>query len=173
MFPQARKDSVLVQEIGDELIVYDQKSHCAHRLNVSAALIWSHCDGQTSVGELSALLQSRLGLPPDEEIAWLALDRLTKAHLLQAPVETIVASRRKLLQKLGFGGISLLLPAVISMVTPTPAVARGYPTPVTCCKYTNDNGNTSFICSPDGNCVPPGPGVVLQTFMVNFCNECG
>jgi Coenzyme PQQ synthesis protein D (PqqD) len=174
MFPQARTENVLFQEIGDELIVYDQESHRAHRLNVSAALVWKHCNGQTSVSELSALLQSRLGLPPDEEIACLALDRLEKAHLLQEPVEGSGLSRRKLLQKLGLvGGLSLLLPTVISIVAPTPATAIGYST-VFCCTYFSQNGPAKPpSCDTSGAPCPPagrGEGVAVHT--ARFCDEC-
>lgn len=174
MFPQARKENVLVQEIGSELIIYDQECHRAHRLNPSAALVWNNCNGQTSIVELSKLLQSRFGLPPDEEVAWLALDRLEKANLLQVPVEAATGlSRRKLLRKLGLvGALSLVLPTVTSMVVPTPALAIGYSS-VTCCVYTNNNnGNTSTICSPDGGCFRPGPGVTLTSHTARFCDEC-
>ncbi len=59
MQPQARQDKLLVQEVGDELVVYDQKRHVAHSLNRTAALVWQNCDGQRTVADLAALL----GLP--------------------------------------------------------------------------------------------------------------
>lgn len=171
MFPQARTENLLVQEIGHELIIYDQENHQAHRLNSAAALVWNHCNGQTSVDELSALLQSRLGLPPDEEIAWMALDHLRKAYLLEVPVEEVRISRRKLVQKLGLaGGISLLMPVVTSMVAPTPAIARGYP--ATCCEYRSSSGGVSRGCAASGGCQPPPVGTTLVTTAAGSCDAC-
>jgi len=49
MLPETRKDRVLVQKIGDELIVYDQDRSRAHCLNPTSSLVWQSCDGQTTV----------------------------------------------------------------------------------------------------------------------------
>src|SRR4051794_24438190 len=102
MHPKAREEGLLVEELADETMVYDQKRHKAHCLNRTAALVWRHCDGQTSVSQLVTLLR-KLELPAEEELVWLALDRLEKAHLLQdrpaRPMEGI--SRRQVMRKLG------------------------------------------------------------------------
>lgn len=127
MFPQAREEKLLVQEVGDELVVYDQKRHRAHRLNATAARIWRRCDGRTGVAELAATLEEA-GLPTKEDLVWLALDRLEKADLLREPVVRPEGareiSRRKVLQRLGLAGLAFLLPAVTSITAPVPAMAQ-------------------------------------------------
>jgi hypothetical protein len=129
MLPRARKHQLLVQEVGDELVVYDQERHQVHRLNRTAALVWRHCDGQTTVAELAALLATESNLPADEELAWLALRQLEKADLLQQPPTRPAGgtrvTRRQLLAKLGrTAAVALLVPVVMTIVAPTPAMAQ-------------------------------------------------
>ena len=78
MLPEARRDRLLIQEVGEELVVYDRERHRIHRLNRTAALVWHHCDGRTSVSDLAALLARELNLPADEGLVWLILDWLEK-----------------------------------------------------------------------------------------------
>ncbi len=81
--PDAREERLIVEEISDETLVYDEDSYRAHYLNPTAAFVWRHCDGQTSIGELAKLLHDEFGIPANEKVVWLALDRLEKANLLR------------------------------------------------------------------------------------------
>ena len=92
LMPRARQDELVVEELPDETLVYDLKRHKARCLNRMAALVWRHCDGQTSVAEVAALLEEQLASPTDEAVVWMALDRLGRAHLLSEPV-TLPADR--------------------------------------------------------------------------------
>src|SRR5438874_13569480 len=115
--PQARKDELLIHELGDETLIYDLQRHRAHSLNSSAALVWRYCDGSTRPSDMAARLQQELGLPADEEVVWFALRRLQRAHLLQEKVghspSTAQPSRRELMRRLGMvGGLAVALPLV-------------------------------------------------------------
>ena len=128
MVPQARHDRLAVQKLGDETIIYDEQRNHIHRLNPTAALVWRHCDGRRTAGDLALVVQGELGSPVTEEMIWLALDRLEKEHLLQdrlvRPEEALQITRRQMLRKAALvGGATLLLPVVQSMVAPTPAMA--------------------------------------------------
>ena len=128
MVPQARQDRLVVQKLGDEAIIYDEQRNHIHRLNPTAALVWRHCDGRRTAGDLALVVQGELGSPVTEEMVWLALDRLEKEHLLQdrlvRPEEALQITRRQMLRKAALvGGATLLLPVVQSMVAPTPAMA--------------------------------------------------
>ena len=83
LVPKARHNDLVVQELGDEVLVYDLKLHQAHCLNRTAALIWEHCDGKQTVWGLARLLEQKLGVVTDEEVVWLGLRQLNKFHLLQ------------------------------------------------------------------------------------------
>ena len=138
MTPKARHENLVVQELGDETVVYDEKRNHVHRLNRTAALVWKHCNGQNTVADLAAILQQELGASVTDEIVWLALDQLDKERLLDGalvhPEEAKNITRRQMLKKAALvGGMTLLLPVVQSIVAPTPAMAmsvscrkRGY-----------------------------------------------
>lgn len=86
MIPKARTSQMLTQEVDGELVVYDQERHEAFSLNRTAALVWQHCDGETSVSQLAELLRDRLHSSADEELVWVALEQLECMQLLQEPV---------------------------------------------------------------------------------------
>jgi hypothetical protein len=163
LMPRARQDELVVEELPDETLVYDLERDKARCLNPTAALVWSHCDGRTSVAEVAALLGERSATPPDEAVVWMALDRLSRAHLLRdgvtLPADRAQYSRREMLRKLRrVAGISLLLPVIESIVAPL-AAAQG--------SCTTDCGSAPN-CTPcktgsqcireccNGNCVSSG-----------------
>ncbi len=162
LMPRARQDELVVEELPDEILVYDLKRHKSLCLNPTAALVWRRCDGRTSVAEVAALLEEQWAAPTDEAVVWMALDRLGRAHLLSKPV-TLPAdesqySRREVLRKLRrVAGISLLLPVIESIVAP---LAAAQASGVEGCSAIND-------CTPCGapnytrrccnrQCVGPG-----------------
>jgi hypothetical protein len=115
----ARHEELVVQELPDELMVYDLKRHKAHCLNKTAAFIWHHCDGQTTVTELTGLLRQETGASVDEDVVWYTLDKLGKADLLEGKLNSPVKdslSRRRMIRRLG---TIIVVPAVISLVAPT------------------------------------------------------
>jgi hypothetical protein len=88
MLPEARRDNLIVQELEQETLVYDLECHRAHCLNATAALVWRHCDGRSSVAAISSLLCQQHGLAADTEMVWQALGQLQRARLVRfgAPV---------------------------------------------------------------------------------------
>ena len=163
LMPRARQDELVVEELQDETLVYDLETHKARCLNRTAALVWRHCDGRTSVSEVAALLEEQSATPTDEAVVWMALDRLDRAHLLSEPV-TLPAdraqySRRQMIRTLGrVAGITLLLPVIESIVAPL-AAAQG--SCVTSCAGVPDCTpcTTGTQCNRQccgGSCLPGG-----------------
>jgi hypothetical protein len=129
MNPRARKEELLVETVADELTVYDPESHRVHHLNRTAALVWEQCNGERTVAEITASLQTELDPVVDEHLVQHTLDRLAGARLLEGwaarTAEEARTSRRQFVRKVGLvGALSLLLPAVTSIVAPTPAQAQ-------------------------------------------------
>jgi hypothetical protein len=123
MHPRARQNDILVEQVGDETIVYDGGRHEAHSLNRSASLVWQHSDGEHSVPQLAELLGAELGIEPDDALVDYALDRLANAHLLENE-PTVSLSRRDAVRRLTLAGAAAVaLPVVLSMVAPTEAMA--------------------------------------------------
>ena len=123
--PQARQERLIVEESGSELLVYDQARDRVHCLNPSAAFVWRHCDGQTSIGQMTLLMHKEFNTPADEDLVSLALRQLHRKHLLtdgwHSQPATPKISRRELARRLGLG--IALLPLVSSILAPTPLMA--------------------------------------------------
>jgi len=132
MLPLRREADLLVEELADETVVYDRARNKAHCLNRSAALVWRHCDGRTTVAEMAAILHAELDLPADAAVVRLALDRLAGCHLLQDTSRTdeVRASRRDLIRK--FGVAAVALPVVMTILAPNAATAGSGTTSALC-----------------------------------------
>jgi len=146
MKPQTRRSGLLIRELPDELLVYDQEQHRAHCLNRTAALVFRHADGTRTAAELARLPGA------DDEVVTLALDQLAGAGLLEVqasdtdPEISAGMSRRDVARRVGLAA-AILLPAVASIVAPTPAEAAA--TCVTSCAgKTPGTPCTSFSANP-------------------------
>jgi hypothetical protein len=71
---------------GDGLHVFDQQQ--GYALNTTSALVWQHCDGQTTPEQLIELLRQNFNVSraQAEKMTLLALDELGKPNLLEAEV---------------------------------------------------------------------------------------
>jgi Coenzyme PQQ synthesis protein D (PqqD) len=122
LLPRARKDKLIIKELPDETLVYDLESDKAHCLNATAARVWKHCDGTTSVGEIAASLNDGIATEPNEDVVWLALDQLEEFQLLSQsitkPMRLAGISRRQLMRTLGFTA-ALSIPLISSIIVPT------------------------------------------------------
>jgi hypothetical protein len=124
MLPLARKEGLHVEELPDELMVYDVERQKAHCLSPAAASVWRSCDGQTTAHQLSLRLRDQ-GIHADEEMVWMILHRLSKLDLLAQkvtlPENAIFSTRRALMKKVAAaGGMLLLLTATVA----APAAAQ-------------------------------------------------
>jgi len=151
--PKARRNKLVIQELPDEVLVYDQERDKAHCLNQTAALVWKKCDGQTDVPAIASRLTSELQAPVDERMVWFALDQLGRDSLLETPVMAPAfmsgMTRRQMVRTMGLAA-AIAVPVITSILVPTKAhavscVANGQPCPggpTTCC---------SAVCSAPAN----------------------
>ncbi len=127
--PRARTTDLLKQPTGDDLVIFDQHRNIAHTLNRTAALVFEHADGTRDVAGLVSVLQAELNETADEDLVLMTLDKLRRAHLLEdagpRSAETLRASRRRFVRKIGLvGALTLMLPVVETAVAPTPVMAQ-------------------------------------------------
>ena len=118
-YPTARKAGLVVQEVPDEVLVYDLDTNKAHCLNKTAAAVWRFCDGKSSVPEIAKFLSSEMGTKVDDDLVWLAIDQLNESSLLEAQAEPKFQgqSRRDAIRKIGIASM-IALPIVASLVAP-------------------------------------------------------
>ena len=161
--PRARSEGLVVEELTDELLVYDLERNKAHCLNLTAAAVWKQCNGRRTVADIARRL---VGLPggqktsgsvelmdgtrdrasdPEqltEQVVWLALEQLSRDHLLEErmswPAALPRVSRREALRRIGIGA-AITIPIVVSITAPT-AVQAGT------CKPHNASCSTGIEC---------------------------
>jgi hypothetical protein len=150
MRPLARR-RLLIRELPEELLVYDQEEHRAHCLNRTAATVFRHADGTRTLSDLARLLDPGAGSAA-AKIVTLALTRLAEAGLLEsgavAPEPEPGLTRRELARRAGLAA-AILLPAVASIVAPTPAEAAA--TCATTCAG-QPNGTRCDVCNGGLTC---------------------
>ena len=146
-FPTARREKLVIQEMAEEVLVYDLERDQAHCLNQTAAMVWKHCDGKTDAAGIAGRLAKDLRAPVDERIVWFALEQLGRDKLLEQSIVPPGAmagmTRRQMVRTLGLAAV-VAVPLITSIVAPTPAqavscIANGQPCPggpTTCCSGT-------------------------------------
>jgi hypothetical protein len=132
--PMARSEDLVVQELNDEVLVYDEMWARAHCLTGDAARVWRALDGQTS----EAVLAEQLDLPADTVVQVLA--ELEGKELLDNDSEADDgATRREFgLRAAKLGGAVAAAPMILSIVAPTPAAAAT-PTEAQCNYYSGSS----------------------------------
>ncbi len=133
-----RRDDLIVQKLGDEVVVYDPVSHRAHSLNRTAALVFEKLDGKNDLAGVARHVGKALGPSPHKEIVASAVNELAAADLLQPGV---ALPRRSVLRGLAAG----LLPVVVSITVPSAANAQSCGTYGDPCSYDTD-------CCPGYTC---------------------
>jgi hypothetical protein len=146
--PRTRREGLVVEHVGDEILVYDLERHRAHCLNPSAALVWSACDGQRDAAAIAREIANELP-EASVELVQVALVKLERAHLLAAASGTL--PRRAALRRLTLA--AGLMPIVSSILVPEAAQAASCSPNGGCCA-TKDDCCPPLQCTGGQN-IPP------------------
>lgn len=123
LLPRARKDGLLEETVGEELLLYDQENHTAHCLSLIAASVWRHCDGARDLAGLAVVTGVSEDLVAD------ALHELRGKNLLAAKPELIqspiagVSRREVIVRGARYGAAAAAVPLIVSATAATPAMA--------------------------------------------------
>jgi hypothetical protein len=123
--PRAVKDNNLhIEEIADEILVYNLQGHRVHCLNGPAARIWKLCNGRRTVKEIASHLEGDLKPAVRELVASNAITELASLGLVENWIRVPkLISRRDMTRRIGIGAAAVALPLITSIVAPTPAQA--------------------------------------------------
>ena len=164
--PIARKDDLVIQEVGEEILVYDLRTNKAICLNQTSALVWQNCDGKKDAMEIAKKIEKELGSNVSEDFVWFAVNQLEKENLLIENKNKFDKfnglSRREVIKKIGLSSM-VALPVVATLVAPSAAMAqsncgaatgRGNGCACTlssqcmsgCCKSSNSGGSGMNTC---------------------------
>jgi hypothetical protein len=140
--PVARSEDLVIEEVEDEVLVYDAKNHQAHCLTSAGAKVWRACDGTKDV---PALAES-LALSVDDVTR--ALEMLDGVELLENQGLQIVTNgngngngltRRELGRRSAkVGAAAAAAPMLLSIAVPS-ASAAATPTNFQCALFSVDS----------------------------------
>lgn len=175
--PKTRTENIVVQEIENEILIYDLETNKAFCLNETSALIYQLCDGKKSVEEISQHIKQKLNQPISEDLIWLALDNFKKDNLFeegeQIEIDFGGLTRRQIIKKVGLASM-IALPVVASVIAPSAAMAQsggvllGGACPPACASGLQCRSlsiGVSNVC-----CVPASPATQTFTPGQTFCN---
>jgi hypothetical protein len=123
--PSARSEGLVVEEVGDELLVYDRAADVAHCLTSVATTVWRHCDGEHDLDALTLIVAEQAEAGDAEELTLRAVSELKANGLLARERSSDGSlSRRQALQRLaGVGMAAAAAPLIVSALAPSPADA--------------------------------------------------
>jgi hypothetical protein len=122
--PLARSEQLLVESVGEELVLYDVDKDEAHCLNPLAATVFAACDGSNDTALLAQLAADRLQRPVSPEDVDNVLAQLDEKALLTvaAPRREGGMSRRGFVRRAALVGAAAV-PVVASVAAPRNAWA--------------------------------------------------
>jgi len=150
--PSTRRTQLLVQQLPDEVLVYDMERNEVHCLNGSAARVWAFCDGEHTVAEIARLVGTDLDSDSAETLVWCALDQFAERHLLEDdPSDEHLLqdsgdrpagmTRREMV--VGLSVLAGMIPVVESIMSPPAAMAQS--ASFACSGSTDGMGSTPCI----------------------------
>ena len=152
--PKTRNENIVVQEMDNEILIYDLKENKAFCLNETSAMIWQLCDGKHSIAEMSLSLSKKLNQPMTDDLIWLALDNFKKDNLLEDSQKFEIdfngLTRRQVVKKIGFSSL-IVLPVIASLVAPAAAATASLLPNTAACNF------NPAACQSN-NCVPNAIG---------------
>ena len=122
--PQRRTEDLTIQHVGNEMLLYDERTHRAFCINEITAAVWNHCDGSRTPAAIAALVSASADSLTREAVVCLALSKLADDDLIEGytDFDLSVVSRRAMLAK-GGAGLALMLPVIAMIAAPKAAQA--------------------------------------------------
>ncbi len=178
--PHAKVERLVVQELSDEILIYNLETNKAFSLNQTTALVWQNCDGIKDVSQIAKEMGRKLKQNVPDELVLLAIDSLRKEGLIagsetDSPVFS-ASNRREMLKRVGYASM-IALPMISSLVAPTSAsAASGVPAAVCAnCSKRGDpcdpacGANALGTCYDNAGC---GAGQVISVAGPESCSAC-
>lgn len=158
--PKARTSDIVMQQLADEVLIYDRRNDQAYCLNSTAAFVWQNSDGETPIREIARRLQKKYRATIGEGVVWFALKTLEERNLLAGdlpfPTNYNTVNRRQLIDLLGKSA-AVTIPLVFSIIAPKAINAASQSAlrvnGQTCSSGSQCTGggcNSSVCCNADG-----------------------
>ncbi len=168
--PLARKTDIVVQDLDNEILIYDLRENKAFTLNETSATIWQLSKGDKTISEIADILSAKFNSQINDEFVFLAIEQFHKENLVENFDEMHGLfsgfSRRAIIKRVGFA-TAVALPMLFSVIAPSSISAQSAcaatPFPTGCPCTANPNC-ANFCCgfalvcvttglvAPGGNC---------------------
>jgi hypothetical protein len=128
MKPMARSLDLIVQEVDDEVLIYDEYNARAHCLSADTGRIWLACDGEKSEAAIAAELDTDIDMVQRTlvELNTLALVQIDPALIEKGNGNG--ATRREFgLKAAKLGGAVAIAPAIYTVIAPTALASATVP----------------------------------------------
>lgn len=181
--PKAKYDNIVVQNLNNEVLIYNLTTDQAFCLNETSAKVFNCCDGNTTFDELKRKHKFT------DDLIRFALDELQQNDLLENYQSNYFAglSRREVIKRVGLASM-IALPVIAGMVAPQAANAASgacdtnmtctssatCPAPCTTCDGIGFCENTAESCFDlNGPCTSTGRciGADINNFVFGSCDN--
>ncbi len=159
LLPIARQSDIIVQNLDNELLIYNLKTNQAYSLNETSALIYQLCDGNRTIDQIVDEVNKQLKHKVNTDFVWYAIyhlqqnDLISETKPMKSGFEGI--SRREAVRKVGLATLAVL--PFITMVTAPKAAAAS-----STCQIGDPCSNPSDCCFEQGIICPSnGSGVCV------------
>lgn len=149
--PKTRFESIVTQELADEILIYDSKIDRAFCLNQTLAEVWKLADGSRTSRQISQAMSKKFSSNVNEDFVLFALEELSRENLLTKEFSATNAekeiSRREIIRRIGLSSM-IALPMITAVLAPQSAQAASIcPSTGTACRcvYTSIPGTTSCV----------------------------
>ena len=112
--PVARSERLLVENVGDEAVIFDLETRASHALKPLAAAVYTYADGLNSVAEIAELASYRLATPVTEAEVAEVVAVLGELELVKAQASVSGLSRRDALKTFAAVGAGAALITTVS-----------------------------------------------------------
>lgn len=165
--PISLKHNIIVQELDQELLLYDLERDKVFCLNETSLMVWNLCDGENSIEDIRRKVGSQMKTSVSEELIRLALHGLKNEKLLSNHQEIEIdfkgLSRREIIKKVGLATMTAL-PVISSIVSPVAAHAQSQ----------GVCSSSTFCLCQDLSCTQFGAVALLQDACVSTsCSQTG
>jgi hypothetical protein len=147
--PVRRDEGLVIEPVGDETVVYDDRTKEAHCLSPLTAVVFAHSDGRTTVEQIAVLATDRLGESVDTSSVVEALAQLDDRDLMDfVPPDGGLSRRDMIRRSAAAAGGAAMAPLITSVIAPS-AIAASSATcaNLLCCPCcTNSDLNIKDCC---------------------------
>jgi len=126
--PAARENDLLLEQVGDETVVYDLDTKNVHCLSPLAAAVFASCDGRMRPAAAASIASDRLGRDVTEDEVLAAVAQLEERDLFSSATLKLHngngISRRDFARRGALAGAAAFAaPLITSIAAPTAAMA--------------------------------------------------